>query len=167
VFVCFLKGTTAEEFTKLYQSLLTSPSFGPADQAIAGSRYAYDILIIPQAGLIGKFKSKAVQYHGLIDKTEGAALYEAFCKQFQAEADKVNESRHNNGNNTDEEKAKSSEKKIENSENSGSNNSTSKADLDPAINYPEGAVRVLNGVYGNRQGLKVQSYGPNTHFLEF
>jgi D-aminoacyl-tRNA deacylase len=39
-----------------------------------------DVLIVPQASLAGKIKQKNVQYHSLIEKSEGEIIYSLFVE---------------------------------------------------------------------------------------
>jgi D-aminoacyl-tRNA deacylase len=39
-----------------------------------------DVLIVPQASLAGKIKQKNIQYHSLIEKSEGEVIYSLFVE---------------------------------------------------------------------------------------
>ncbi|KPI86728.1 hypothetical protein ABL78_4198 [Leptomonas seymouri] len=101
-----------------------------------------DILIVPQASLGGKVKGNSIQFHQLVPKDVGAALYDRFC-HFIRVARGVDETRVDaNGAPTEEKDAPKSE---------------------GWIKYDH---RVISGTFGNRQGLRFESEGPFTHILE-
>ncbi|GET92403.1 hypothetical protein, conserved [Leishmania tarentolae] len=100
-----------------------------------------DILIVPQASLGGKTKGHSVQFHQLVAKDVGAALYDRFC-HFVRVARGVDESRVDiNGASLDE-------------------------DVPKAEGWIKYNSRVISGTFGNRQGLRFESEGPFTHMFD-
>jgi len=113
------------------------------------------VLIVPQASLAGKPKSKDVQYHNLTNKDEGFELYKNFIQLFQQAS---------------ENKVKTSSKQEESEPTENKDNQIEDKGKQPEENKPKekvGAFVVKNGTYGNRQGLKFSSGGPFTHLFEF
>lgn len=88
VFVCFFKEATESDVQKLASTLITlnicerpvddSKSKGGSEKLVNILDLPGDLLLIPQATLSGKLKSKFMQYHTLIGKQEGEALYRSF-----------------------------------------------------------------------------------------
>lgn len=111
-----------------------------------------DIMIVPQASLSGKINKKghSVQFHGLVSKDVGGALYERFCHHIRV-ARTIDEERIDvNGVPLDVQPG------------------------DPvrsATQRPEKWIKynghVLSGTFGNRQGLCLESDGPFTHTFDF
>ncbi|KAG5467976.1 hypothetical protein LSCM4_01063 [Leishmania orientalis] len=101
-----------------------------------------DILIVPQASLGGKLKGRSVQFHQLVDKAVGAALYGRFC-HFVRVARGVDETRVD---------ANGAPLNQEDAPNAGG-----------WIKYNS---RVISGTFGNRQGLRFESEGPFTHAFD-
>ncbi|KAF8276986.1 putative D-Tyr-tRNA(Tyr) deacylase [Trypanosoma cruzi] len=99
-----------------------------------------DILVVPQASLAGKLKGRSVQFHGLVDKSRGSLLYDRFCQLLRAARSIDTSSVDANG-----------------------------VPLDglASTQEAENVGRVISGTYGNRQGLKMESEGPLTHFFDF
>ncbi|KAG5468383.1 hypothetical protein LSCM1_02363 [Leishmania martiniquensis] len=101
-----------------------------------------DIVIVPQASLGGKLKGRSVQFHQLVDKAVGAALYDRFC-HFVRIARGVDETSVDaNGAPLKEQDAPAG---------------------DGWIKYNS---RVISGTFGNRQGLRLESEGPFTHVFD-
>ncbi|ESL08445.1 hypothetical protein TRSC58_03852 [Trypanosoma rangeli SC58] len=98
-----------------------------------------DILVVPQASLGGKLKGHRVQFHALVEKSRGLWLYDRFCQLLRAARGIDASSVDANG--------------VPVNEAMGS------------LELPQGGL-VINGTYGNRQGLKIESEGPMTHFLD-
>ncbi|RNF20764.1 Chain A, Structural Analysis Of A Probable Eukaryotic D-Amino Acid Trna Deacylase [Trypanosoma conorhini] len=98
-----------------------------------------DILVVPQASLGGKLKGHRVQFHALVEKSRGLWLYDRFCQLLRAA------------------------RGIDASSVDANGVAAKEAVASPA--FPQGG-RVINGTYGNRQGLKIESEGPLTHFLD-
>ncbi|AYU82681.1 conserved hypothetical protein [Leishmania infantum JPCM5] len=101
-----------------------------------------DILIVPQASLGGKVKGRSVQFHQLVAKGVGAALYDRFC-HFVRVARGVDESR------VDANGAPLNE-----------------GDAPKAEGWIKYNSRVISGTFGNRQGLRFESEGPFTHMFD-
>lgn len=103
-----------------------------------------DILIVPQASLGGNLKGKTVQFHHLVNRAEGEKLYNAFCRHMRAAR--------------------------------GIDNDAVDANGCPLVAVAGGPSsegdwvkydgRVYNGVFGNRQGLKLESDGPFAHTFD-
>ncbi|KPA82429.1 hypothetical protein ABB37_03498 [Leptomonas pyrrhocoris] len=102
-----------------------------------------DILIVPQASLGGKVKKgHSVQFHELVPKDVGAALYDRLC-HFIRVARGVNEALVDaNGAPINED------------------------DAPKAEGWIKYSGRVISGTFGNRQGLRFESEGPFTHVFE-
>ncbi|XP_046571916.1 D-aminoacyl-tRNA deacylase 2-like isoform X1 [Haliotis rubra] len=91
MYVCFLKGATADILDKMVKCALSAK----LSESAAGKRVSIldlpgNILIIPQATLGGALKGKRMQYHKNIDKEEGASLYADFvslCRTTLQEAE--------------------------------------------------------------------------------
>ena len=82
IFVCFMKGATAEILPKMVKSLC-EVKLSPCSETkkrLSILDLPGDILVIPQATLGGKMKGKAIQYHENIDKELGKELYYNFVK---------------------------------------------------------------------------------------
>ena len=109
-------------------------------------------MIVPQATMAGSVKKgNNPQYHGQVNKEVGSDLYAKLCDEFKAAL-----------------------KELDSDEDAG---------IDVLVfgcsffvcsiiifllkkrNVVEGQVQV--GTYGNRQALKFESAGPNTHIFEF
>ncbi|KAG5494068.1 hypothetical protein JKF63_01902 [Porcisia hertigi] len=101
-----------------------------------------DILIVPQASLGGKVKGRTVQFHQLVAKDVGTALYDRFCHYVRV-ARGVDETL------VDVNGAPLSQDEAPNAEG--------------WIKYNS---RVISGTFGNRQGLRFESEGPFTHSFD-
>lgn len=107
-----------------------------------------DLVIVPQASLGGKAKGTGVQFHQLLDKDKSQKAYETFCHLMRI------------GRGVDEETVDRNGVKL-----------PAVAAARPDIvaqdsNWIKYEGRVLSGTFGNRQGLKMESDGPFTHYLE-
>ena len=87
VYISFLKGANKEAAAKAATDIVNAKVFPRVDPELNRGRAArvsdegWDVLIVPQATLAGKIKSKQGQYHSQCDKEEGAGLYEYFCEE--------------------------------------------------------------------------------------
>ncbi|ORC93742.1 Chain A, Structural Analysis Of A Probable Eukaryotic D-Amino Acid Trna Deacylase [Trypanosoma theileri] len=98
-----------------------------------------DILVVPQATLGGKLKGRNVQFHSLVNKTRGLELFSRFCQLLR-------EARGIDTNTVDA--------------------NGSPLETIASVDGSCSASRVINGTYGNRQGLRFESDGPLSHFLD-
>ncbi|XP_013386477.1 putative D-tyrosyl-tRNA(Tyr) deacylase 2 [Lingula anatina] len=81
VFVCFLKGANKELVEKMVKQVLAIKLCEGKDGKLTSiTDLPGDLLIIPQACLGGKLKGKSVQYHSIINKTDGSDLYRTFVE---------------------------------------------------------------------------------------
>ncbi|CEM00937.1 unnamed protein product [Vitrella brassicaformis CCMP3155] len=112
VYICFLKGATTSTVAKIVDALFACNHLEDPDSG-------------KKASMAAKLKGNALQFHSLIMKEEGAALYASLVTQIQ---------------NTAEQMEKATKGKT---------------------------ITVVAGVYGNRQGLKFSSSGPNALNLTF
>lgn len=78
VFVSILKETSAEDVEKCAQQLCEAKILENQATLQSDDAASLGIVIIPQASLAGKLKSKSVQYHALIDKQMGESLFKHF-----------------------------------------------------------------------------------------
>lgn len=111
-----------------------------------------DIMIVPQASLGGKINKKGhtVQFHHLVSKDIGEALYNRFCHHFRVAR----------GVNEDEVDANGvSLKAAEEGLCTTTSNRSEK--------WVKYNGRVISGTFGNRQGLYMESDGPFTHTFDF
>lgn len=146
VYVCFLAGANDTAVDQAIVSLLQSKIFhlGPRNdeeesrpKPFSIAETPSDVLVVPQATLAGKIKGKCVQYHGQVGKDEGLRLYKRFVSGIRG---------------------------------------TLAPGIDLASYDPNGLLHdspssdsqrlILNGTYGNRQGLQIDAYGPFTHLIE-
>ncbi|KAL4613051.1 putative D-tyrosyl-tRNA(Tyr) deacylase 2 [Arapaima gigas] len=86
IYVCFFKGAELNIIPKMVNSLLNVKLC----EADSGKRVSVlelpgNILIVPQATLGGKLKSRSMQYHGNISKEDGLQLYTHFVAQCEKE----------------------------------------------------------------------------------
>lgn len=104
-----------------------------------------DVLIIPQATLAGKVKGKLMQYHGQVPKDEGFRLYQRFCCGVRSTLLPAEAPDAFDVNGVPLALAGAQEAEV------------------------AAAARrlVVNGTYGNRQGLRLEAYGPYSTTLEF
>jgi len=123
IYVSFGKNASEENLDLACDTVLALPTQYDVNlkKNISVLESGGDVLLIPQACLLGKLKGKSIQYHSLIEKTKGEQLYQKLIDIMR--------------------------KKVE--------------------NQGEKSGKVCHGTYGNRQGLKLDSSGPNTHQLEF
>lgn len=102
-----------------------------------------DILIVPQASLGGKVKKgHSVQFHQLVPKDVGAALYDRFCHFVRVARGVDLATVDANGAPLNE------------------------ADAPKAEGWIKYNHRVISGTFGNRQGLRFESEGPFTHTFD-
>jgi len=129
VYICFLKGATTSTVAKIVDALFACNHLEDPDSGkkVSLSDVCGDwwMTLVPQASMAAKLKGNALQFHSLIMKEEGAALYASLVTQIQ---------------NTAEQMEKATKGKT---------------------------ITVVAGVYGNRQGLKFSSSGPNALNLTF
>ncbi|KAH9577194.1 D-aminoacyl-tRNA deacylase DTD [Trypanosoma melophagium] len=147
VYIAFLNEIDDDALQRAVKTIMTAkvlqhPSRGENSSQIMTSLEKWldaDILVVPQAALGGKLNGSNVQFHSLVNKTKGSELYSRFCQLLR--------------------------------EARGINPTTVDANGSP----PEGITnldvsrsggRVINGTYGNRQGLKFESDGPLSHFFD-
>ena len=153
---------------------------------------ACNVLIIPQATLAGKPKGKQVQYHAQCDKVKGEELYYLFCKQLRDAlipdaaqysfdrngrlvGDKMAHSeapRGDDGKGAADKATVEYSKALDGTVQSEANGRTDVQNPDErresGSSAPQPLLRlVLNGTYGNRQALSLDSHGPMTHMFEF
>lgn len=131
------------------------------------SKADIDCLIIPQATLAGRLKGKAVQYHDQCPKDRGQVLYDRFVQKMRSTLlppELLDQLDVNGGlilrAGT---AAETGEKSPESAHHQGSGDTTVEGILPSAVRRR----KVLNGTYGNRQALTLDSYGPMTHLFEF
>jgi len=95
VYVCFLKGATADVVEKIVKSVLCAKlsegEFGSKRVAILD--LPGDILVVPQATLGGRLKGKSMQYHSNVEKSLGHSLYQNFVTRLEEEMRKRDECR--------------------------------------------------------------------------
>jgi len=146
-YVSFLAGASEASVDAAVAALLQSKIFIPwtASSESEGrptpcaiGETKHDILVIPQATLAGKLKGKSVQYHTQVAKADGLQLYTRFHNQIRA-CFALEEVLVLDGNGVNDERG---------------------------VTTASGR-RIFNGTYGNRQALKLDSYGPYTHMFEF
>ena len=102
-----------------------------------------DILIVPQASLGGKVKKgHSVQFHQLVPKDVGAALYDRFCHLVRAA------------------------RGVDETQVDANGAPLSEADAPKAEGWIKYNHRVISGTFGNRQGLRFESEGPFTHTFD-
>jgi len=112
IFVCFRESTTDEILPKMIKTILTTKIvqqtdakpgeifcknlckiliFGVLTQIFSASVVDTGgaVMIIPQATLGGKIKSKQIQYHGNIKKDIGHTMYNNFCTLLLEQSDKT------------------------------------------------------------------------------
>ncbi|XP_050340533.1 putative D-tyrosyl-tRNA(Tyr) deacylase 2 [Bactrocera neohumeralis] len=164
VYVAFLKpdkdtgGITDEDVARAVHTLLETnifTHFNPEKMVARAQSLAecpkVDIMIVPQASLGGKINKKghSVQFHHLVSKDIGEALYERFCHHFRV-ARGINE-------------------EVVDA-NGVSLNAAEEGLCTTESNKPEKWVkydgRVVSGTFGNRQGLFIESDGPFTHTFD-
>jgi len=86
VYVCFLQGIVPQDVEKIVKDILESNiAYSAISQKVipplaAGS----DIMIIPQASIAGKIKDKKLQFHALVGKADGQAIYDSFVQMVGA-----------------------------------------------------------------------------------
>lgn len=156
LYICFLSNSPKlEQLPKAVDTVLdTHLRFAGATASIrelAQTGGGCDVLVVPQASLAGKQKNKQMQYHALIGKAVGLALYQEFVRLLEERAEELNAQPSNSSareaENEGDEKKEKSEKEVE---------------VD--------TIRMIvhHGVYGNQQRLRMDcSEGPNTHMFEF
>ena len=82
MYVCFLKGCSEEDVSKIVQLILQAKVIMIDNVKLSISEADhFDILIVPQASLAAKLKNKQQQFHDLIDKDVGLKLYEKFIEE--------------------------------------------------------------------------------------
>eukprot|EP01127_Copromyxa_protea_P021588 TRINITY_DN7472_c0_g1_i1.p1 TRINITY_DN7472_c0_g1~~TRINITY_DN7472_c0_g1_i1.p1 ORF type:complete len:126 (+),score=33.43 TRINITY_DN7472_c0_g1_i1:69-446(+) len=85
VYVVFGKEATVDKLPILVETLLAQETQwdDTANKKVSVLESGGDVLIVPQASMIGKLKAKKPQYHTLIDKAKGAELYLALVEEFK------------------------------------------------------------------------------------
>jgi D-tyrosyl-tRNA(Tyr) deacylase len=134
-----------------------SPTTAPAPPRVKASsilsKTDIDCLIIPQATLAGRLKGKAVQYHDQCPKDRGQILYDRFVQKMRSTLlpPELLDQLDRNG------------ELLFQRTSEGAGDATGDACV-PGVVLRR---KVLNGTYGNRQALTLDSYGPMTHLFEF
>merc|ERR1711973_766988 len=97
IFVCFLKGATADVIPKMVKSLceVKLSYCEETKKRVSILDLPGDILIVPQATLGGRMKGKAIQYHNNVSKELGQQLYSDFVSQIKESFEKNKASRPN------------------------------------------------------------------------
>ena len=113
-----------------------------------------DVLIIPQASLAGKIKGKVMQYHNQAPKDTGLQLYSSFCKQMRQALEPATAVVDENGWPSSSGDVVDGGDQLK-GQRGGGEKLASRTRL------------VLNGTYGNRQGLQFASNGPFSHIIDF
>lgn len=150
-----------------------------------------DVLLIPQATLAGKPKGKAMQYHSQAQKDEGSRLFQLLCDRIRAalapDQVLITGSLDANGlpvaNRKKTAEAESAANSTISAVASRNDDLAAETSGDVVVGDQRYLVQggnennndvaqhqhrrwVLNGTYGNRQGLCFESPGPFTHVLE-
>lgn len=100
VYISFLEGATEDDVLRTAKSVLSIRLCETGEAGEGGSLVSVldlpgNVLVVPQACLAGKRKGNCVQYHGLVSKEEGRALYYAFvteCRRLMSGSAKCVES---------------------------------------------------------------------------
>eukprot|EP00007_Cunea_sp_BSH-02190019_P005660 CAMPEP_0174236728 /NCGR_PEP_ID=MMETSP0417-20130205/5770_1 /TAXON_ID=242541 /ORGANISM="Mayorella sp, Strain BSH-02190019" /LENGTH=228 /DNA_ID=CAMNT_0015315411 /DNA_START=96 /DNA_END=782 /DNA_ORIENTATION=+ len=196
IYLSILKGTTAEDIPSVASRLVAAQAFGGEE----GGKYSMaergDVLIVPQACLGGKLRSKRMQYHGQIDKELGRTLYYQLIEEIRAlllaggrhpltlrsmqyslesGAEGMQlpplpcaSSSSSSSSSTSTLCSISSAEPSSSSSSSSSSSGTSSS-VESALSYeeiPADAMLLQFGTYGNRQALQLTSTGPLTHLIE-
>ena len=181
LYVCFLDGATPEAVANAVKVLISTRIFtlvprGATPEAtvrpkpVALLESDCDVLVVPQATLAGRCKGKAVQYHAQCEKLLGKSLYDQFCegirKSIIAMDDGALPCFDTNG----------VPKEFSNEPPEGFPAAgplpepTASGQLPgPGVGTRVACLHrlVLNGTYGNRQALNIDSPGPFSHSFEF
>eukprot|EP00922_Rhytidocystis_sp_ex-Travisia-forbesii_P042981 GHVS01064240.1.p1 GENE.GHVS01064240.1~~GHVS01064240.1.p1 ORF type:complete len:196 (-),score=36.38 GHVS01064240.1:1495-2082(-) len=132
LFVSFLAGADEGTVDKIVNTLFSvrhllpptssqdSPPPPPTPVSLSDYPSNVSILLVPQSTLGGRLKGVVMQFHGLVDKVSGEALYDKLKIELQKRAS-----------------AQSAK-----------------------------VISITSGVYGNRQGLRLESAGPSTIQLD-
>lgn len=110
-----------------------------------------DIMIVPQASLGGKPKGRAMQFHQLLPKDKSEEAYDEFCHRIRL------------ARGVDEETVDVNGARLPETLKKRPNVTGETEDGRPWLKYDG---RVVCGTFGNRQGLRMDSDGPFSHYLE-
>ena len=171
LYVCFLKGVTKPVVEKAARELRTGKIFRETagDGTSAGASKPVtlfdtgcDLLVIPQASIAGKLKSKTLQHHNQVDKVTGLEMWQLFLSTLAASfLDKSCASPGEVVLPEDPKKDATIALWDEKEPNFAGCNGF-------ALPSQKNLERILAfGTYGNRQGLNFQSDGPFTLVFEW
>ena len=171
LYVCFLKGITQKVVEKAVKELRTGKIFRETagDGTSAGASKPVtlfatgcDLLVVPQASIAGKLKSKTLQHHNQVDKVTGLEMWQFFLSTLVSSFSD----------------SSASPPEIVPPEDPKTQATIAKWDVKGenvlegcngfALPTQKNSGRVLAfGTYGNRQGLTFQSDGPFTLVFEW
>eukprot|EP00796_Vickermania_ingenoplastis_P007992 gene7992-5552_t len=159
IYVAFMKKDATVEISdalieKVVQTILTTKIFTHfcPERMVKGPQALedhpeMDLLVVPQASLCGKLKGTTVQFHQLVDKHHSEDAFHELCHRLRL------------ARGVDEEKVDGNGNKLP---------AVLQAEPDTisGCDWLKYAGRVVNGTFGNRQGLRLESDGPFTHFID-
>ena len=173
LYVCFLKGITQKVVEKAVKELRSGKIFRETagDGTSAGASkpvtlfdVGCDLLVIPQASIAGKLKSKTLQHHNQVDKVTGKEMWQFFLTNLASSFSDASAPKPEKPT-PPEDPSKQATISILGEKEGENPLEGCNGFVLPSQKNPE---RILAfGTYGNRQGLKFESDGPFTLVFEW